>query len=646
MDYYRSSSYTIIKGTNSMKLKKLVLSSIALILLNIVLYFYKAHDIAYLIISTLGGIVILFISSKTSGIILDSKLLDSTSIKTEKSGIDERINEELLSAAEAIGFNVQQLLWVADKNASIFNKSYDISHKVESYSQQNAASAEEINASINEFVYFSRDLNKSVEEIQDYSVKSVDMLEENRSIIEGIGCFLGELTYEVGNASKSNEELMESSNNIYKVVDYIKRISNQTNLLSLNAAIEAARAGEVGKGFAVVANEIKKLSEQTHTYISQIEEMVDDTSSKIVYSNKAIEKCNEKINKVEEVVSNSTCAIDQIKNIVDHIKNSIINLQSMSSQVLYTSTEIEKAVEGMSSAIEDTHKLSYESIESINYQKIKNEEMAKQFNALREISENLQKISTKFKKEDEIIVGINPFTSPENIKNMYIPVLEKVCSSIGYKSRVIIVKDYDALSKSIKKDVIDLGWFSPFAYVNAHKNAGIIPIATPKVNGKASYRGYIITRKDSNIKNLQDLRNKSFGYVDKSSASGYLYAKHMLKSNNLDPEKIFSKIYFMGSHDNVIKAVLSGEIDAGATYNEALDNAKLSGLKVEDIVIIEETEDIPKDAIAANPRMSEELMTKIKEAFIKVQGLKEFKTPIEGFIESSDEKYDVIRNVL
>lgn len=212
MDYYRSSSYTIIKGTNSMNLKKLVLSSITFILLNIVLYFYKAHDIAYLIISILGGIAILFTSSKTSSTILDSKPLDNTSQKTEKSGIDERINEELLSAAETIGFNVQQLLWVADKNASIFNKSYDISHKVESYSQQNAASAEEINASINEFVSFSRDLNKNVEEIEDYSAKSVDMLEKNRSVIEGISCFLGELTYEVGNASKSNEELMESSN--------------------------------------------------------------------------------------------------------------------------------------------------------------------------------------------------------------------------------------------------------------------------------------------------------------------------------------------------------------------------------------------------------------------------------------------------
>lgn len=631
----------------SMKLKKFSISCGGFILLNLILYFCIFHNILYFIISLLGDIAIFAISIKLFSKSLDFNATICNNIPYNKDiGVDDGIKEELLSASEAIGFNVQQLLWVADKNTSIFNKSYDISHKVENYSQQNAAAAEEINASINEFVSFSRDLNKSVEDIRNYSLRSVEMLEKNRDTIEGISVFLEELAKEVSNASKSNEEFIESSNNIYKVVDYIKQISNQTNLLSLNAAIEAARAGEVGRGFAVVANEIKKLSEQTHVHISQIEEIVDDTSEKVVYSNKAIEKCNEKINEVEEIVNQSTNAIDEIKVIVEHINNSIKNLQSMSSQVLYTSTEIEAAVEGMSKAIEDTHKLSYESIESINYQKTKNEEIALQFNQLREISEKLQKISVKLKRSDEIIIGINPFTSPENIKNMYVPILEHIFKCIGYKPRIIIVKDYDALSSSIKEDIIDLGWFSPFAYVNAHEKAGVLPIATPKVNGKAYYRGYIITRKDSNIKNLKDLKGKNFGYVDQNSASGYLYAKHMLKSNNLNPEKIFNKVYFMGSHDNVIKAVLSGEIDAGATYSEAIDNARINGLKVEELVIIKETEDIPKDAIAVNPRMDAELIDKLKNAFINTKDLKMFKTPIDGFIESSDEKYDVIRNIL
>jgi len=118
------------------------------------------------------------------------------------------------------------------------------------------------------------------------------------------------------------------------------------------------------------------------------------------------------------------------------------------------------------------------------------------------------------------------------------------------------------------------------------REIGVKPIATPKVNGKFSYKGYIITKKTNNIRSLSDLKGKHFGYVDPKSASGYLYARHILKSNGLDPDRIFSKVSFMGTHDNVIKAVLNGEIDAGATYNEAIDLAKTKGLNVSALEII------------------------------------------------------------
>ncbi len=104
------------------------------------------------------------------------------------------------------------------------------------------------------------------------------------------------------------------------------------------------------------------------------------------------------------------------------------------------------------------------------------------------------------------------------------------------------------------------------------KKSKVTPIATPKVNGKTTYSGYIIVRKDSGIETLPDLKNKHFGYVDVNSASGYLYARHLMKLNQIDPDKIFSRTSFMRNHDNVIKGVLLGELDAGATYNEAIDS--------------------------------------------------------------------------
>lgn len=145
---------------------------------------------------------------------------------------------------------------------------------------------------------------------------------------------------------------------------------------------------------------------------------------------------------------------------------------------------------------------------------------------------------------------------------------------------------------------------------------------------------------------MQDLKGKHFGYVDPKSASGYLYSRHILKSNGLDPDKIFSKVSFMGTHDAVIKAVLNGEIDAGATFNEAIDLAKSKGINVSALRIIAETEDIPKDAIAANQNMSEEMISLLQKAFIGFKDFQGLKTPVNGFIASDDKRYDVIRAIM
>ncbi|MCY6353665.1 phosphate/phosphite/phosphonate ABC transporter substrate-binding protein [Clostridium sp. ZS2-4] len=555
------------------------------------------------------------------------------------------IYEEIFTIFESLNFDIQQLLWLSQDSMKAFVNLVTICKQISTYSLQNSSNIQEINAGINEFTEISSKLNREIVQVEQDSIKSLEILDKNRQTLSNIANYVMDLNKEIDNASKSNTEFQNSSKKIYNFVDYIKKISSQTNLLALNASIEAARAGEAGKGFSVVANEIRKLSEQTDTAVSQIENIVKEILSEVENSNKAIENCVTEIDNVKTVSLDAAKAISDVQNIVENTKQSMNGLKNISTTQISTSNEIQSSLNMVASAVDETHSVTEESIKMIDIQEDKNKEVLNFCSKLVNMADQIQNYSSKLKKDNEIIFGINPFTSPENIKKMYMPVLEKICSDIGYKARTIIVKNYDELSKGIKNSIIDIGWFSPFAYVTAHKKLGITPIVTPKVNGKATYNGFIITKKTINIKNIKDLINKSFGYVDANSASGYLYARHIFKENGLNPDNIFNKVSFMGSHDNVIKGILSGELDGGATYNEALENASKMGIDVNQLNILSKTEDIPKDALAASPNLDKEIYDKLKKAFLAFKNNNELTSPITGFIEATDERYNIIRQL-
>lgn len=564
---------------------------------------------------------------------------------TQGEDSDSELDEALFGIAEDMGFDSQQLLWLSKDNINTFNTLAKISYEIESFSEQNAASSEEINASISELVGTSTSLNLSVVEIEKHSVKSIAMLNDNKKTIDSIGVFIKNLSELIRVAGENNVELQSSSNKINEIVDYIRKISSQTNLLALNAAIEAARAGEAGRGFAVVASEIRKLAEQTNDAITVIEEVIKTIQQKINVSNVAMGEIGEKMQEADQVVKESSKVISEIGNVLKDVKGNISELSEVSLVQKNTALEIEKAVEDVTTAVEETHSITSKSIALVETQNRKNEEMLIYCNKISEVAERLQKEAVNLKKDNELVFGVNPFISPLQIRKMYVPILERVAKSMGMKARTIIVRNYEALSEGVEKGIIDIGWFSPFAYVNAHEKCQVKPVVTPKVSGKASYNGYIIARKDGAVKTMNDLKGKAFGYVDENSASGYLYARDSMKQSRLDPDRIFSKVVFLGNHDNVIQAVLQGDVDAGATYNEAFDAAKLKGLNVQDLLIISKTEDIPKDVLAARRDMDEEILDQLKVAFVSFSDYQGIDTKVQGFIESHDRQYDVIRRL-
>lgn len=158
-----------------------------------------------------------------------------------------------------------------------------------------------------------------------------------------------------------------------------------------------------------------------------------------------------KTNGIEGSAKNSGYIIGEIQNVLVNLNNSRNEVKEISSFQVTTSHEIQKAISNVADAVESKHHVTFETINTLVAQKDKNIELLNYFTKLSDMASGIQKLTAQHKAKNEILFGINPFTSPKNIINMYVPILNIVFNKIGFKVRKMIVKDYDALSAEYAK---------------------------------------------------------------------------------------------------------------------------------------------------------------------------------------------------
>lgn len=628
-----------------MKIKKYAFPIIVGLLSSLSIAFITKNDIVQFLISLISFIVILvyfyYMDYAKKVPIKEERKASNLNASSHN-----EVYQTIYSMIETMGFDVEHLLWLSKQSKEAFSKLVQKSKIVSDYSSTNLACIEEVKSGIHEVVSSSEVINHSIEGVEEQANTTLTMLEQNKASIATTRSLLEEMQKTSDLSIQTNINLQQSSNSINKFVEYIRNISSQTNLLALNASIEAARAGEAGRGFAVVAEEIRKLADETDKFIGEIEQIVKGLLVNIHDTQESTQNSKASIEQLHTLSNDTLSVLSDTFDALSHIKSSIGQLTNVAKNNTEITFNMEEALCSLTGTIEDTNEQTLESIDMIERHQGKTDELLSYSKTLSTICENLQYQMSTIKSDNEVVVGINPFASPSDIKRMYAPILERIFTKLGLTVRIVIVKDYDSLSEQIKKGVIDAGWFSPFAYVTARQNANVIPLVTPRVNGKTYYNGYIIAKKSSGIQSLQNLKGKAFAYVDKNSASGYLYARHILKENHMNPDTLFSKVSFAGSHDTVINGVLKGDYDAGATYNEAFEKAKRSGLNTDDLIIVAMTDNIQKDAISVSPNMNPERIELIKKGFKEFNDFHGIDTPVNGFVEANDTDYDLIRKVM
>lgn len=194
----------------------------------------------------------------------------------------------------------------------------------------------------------------------------------------------------------------------------------------------------------------------------------------------------------------------------------------------------------------------------------------------------------------------------------------------GLHFKTSIATSYAAVIEAMGAGKVDIGWLATFSYVLAKQKYDVDLLLIVVRFGSPFYRGQIITRVDSSIQTLADLKGKKFAFVDPASTSGHLYPKTLLLSKGLNPDRLFAQSRFAGSHNAVILSVLKGEVDAGATYDDARAAvAKTYPEVFSKLRVIAYTQDIPNDTVSARKDLDPVLKQKIKNGLMRLSKTRE-----------------------
>lgn len=260
-------------------------------------------------------------------------------------------------------------------------------------------------------------------------------------------------------------------------------------------------------------------------------------------------------------------------------------------------------------------------------------------------------ISCGKKKEEEkpLVMGLVPVSNSEKLIEDTAPLHNLLGEKIGKKVDGFIATNYVGVVEALGSGSIDFALIPPFAYILANTKHDTEALLTSlNKHGEPGYYSILITRKDTGIKKVEDLKGKKVAFVDPSSTSGYIIPSVILQDHGIDREKDI-KYQFAGGHDNALQLLMNGDVDAIGTYENIVKKyAKNYDNLAERVLVLEKSDLIPGIALAVSSKVDAETKAKIKEAFLSLNKDEEGKKMIKdlfglhGFEEAKSESYKTL----
>lgn len=376
---------------------------ITIIVLSIILFVATSWIISRSIYGPLKQMEFLMQKAKNGDLTVQSDYESRDEIGSLSKSFNEMISQikslimMVRESSDQVAASSEQLMASAEQTNKAAEQIAEASSIMAANGEASVKGTEVVSVSTQQMAIGISNIADSITLVSDHSNVTTEESEKGNVALKRTINQMGSINETVQTSSSIIKDLGDRSSEIEKILAVISGISDQTNLLALNAAIEAARAGEHGKGFAVVADEVRKLAEESRRSAEQITHLIHDIQSSTANAVESMDKCTTEVQTGLVLINDTGKSFEKILHSAADVSRQSVEVSAAVKQLSSSVEQVAIGIFDISMKTEESSSGSQTVAAGAEEQLASMEEITASAHSLAKMAEDLQAMVNTFK---------------------------------------------------------------------------------------------------------------------------------------------------------------------------------------------------------------------------------------------------------